>query len=180
MFQIEILNVGKAEFEDKYTICLQNFVSSEKIHVNEFIEKIKSIFGDGNIKIMWYDENNCNKIHLSSVYEWSKNLLYDYKVIVNTENCGLSITLREPSLSQNKIDNYVKGFDPVSRPSHYTEGRKYEPRKVIADWKLNFNLGNAVKYISRAGRKDDKIKDLRKAIQYIKFELEELGGNEDE
>lgn len=65
-------------------------------------------------------------------------------------------------------------FDVVSHPSHYTEGRKYELRKVIADWGLNFNLGNAVKYISRAGRKEDKIEDLRKAIQYIEFEIEEL------
>lgn len=64
--------------------------------------------------------------------------------------------------------------DVVSHPSHYTEGRKYEPRKVIADWGLNFNLGNAVKYVSRAGRKGDKIEDLRKAIQYIEFEIEEL------
>lgn len=68
-------------------------------------------------------------------------------------------------------------FDVVSHPSHYTEGRKYEPRKVIADWGLNFNLGNAVKYISRAGRKGDKIEDLRKAIQYIEFEIEELDPN---
>ena len=56
----------------------------------------------------------------------------------------------------------------------YTAGRKYEPRKVIADWGLNFNLGNAIKYISRAGRKGDKIEDLKKAIQYIEFEIEEL------
>lgn len=68
-------------------------------------------------------------------------------------------------------------FDVVSHPSHYTEGRKYEPRKVIADWGLNFNLGNAVKYISRAGRKGDKIEDLQKAIQYIEFEIEELDPN---
>lgn len=68
-------------------------------------------------------------------------------------------------------------FDAVSHLSHYTEGRKYEPRKVIADWGLNFNLGNAVKYISRAGRKGDKIEDLQKAIQYIEFELEELDPN---
>lgn len=67
-------------------------------------------------------------------------------------------------------------FDVVSHPSHYTEGRTYEPRKVIADWGLNFNLGNAVKYLSKAGRKGDKIEDLRKAIQYIQFEIEELGG----
>lgn len=64
-------------------------------------------------------------------------------------------------------------FDPVENPSHYTNGRKYEPRKVIADWELNFNLGNAVKYISRAGRKGNKKEDLQKAIQYLKFELED-------
>ena len=71
-------------------------------------------------------------------------------------------------------------FDVVSHPSHYTEGRKYEPRKVIADWGLNFNLGNAVKYVARAGRKGDKIEDLRKAIQYIEFEIEELTNKEDQ
>lgn len=65
-------------------------------------------------------------------------------------------------------------FDEVSRPAHYAAGRKYEPRKVIHDWGLDFNLGNAVKYISRAGRKDDAVQDLEKAIQYIQFELEEL------
>lgn len=65
-------------------------------------------------------------------------------------------------------------FDPVSRPSHYAEGRKYEPRKVIHDWGLNFNLGNAVKYISRAGRKNDALEDLKKARQYLDFEIEEM------
>lgn len=67
-------------------------------------------------------------------------------------------------------------FDIVSNPSHYTEGRKFEPRNVISDWGLNFNLGNAVKYISRAGRKGSAIEDLQKAIQYIEFELEDLKG----
>lgn len=68
----------------------------------------------------------------------------------------------------------TESFNEISHPSHYTAGRKYEPRKVIADWGLNFNLGNAVKYVSRAGRKGDKIEDLQKAIQYIEFEIEEL------
>lgn len=67
-----------------------------------------------------------------------------------------------------------KDFNVISNPSHYTEGRKYEPRKVIYDWGLDFNLGNAVKYLSRAGRKGSAIEDLRKAIQYIRFEIEEL------
>lgn len=68
--------------------------------------------------------------------------------------------------------NNKRKYD-ITKPYYYVEGRRYEPRKVIADWDLNFNLGNAVKYIARAGRKNDKIEDLRKAIQYIEFEIEE-------
>lgn len=73
----------------------------------------------------------------------------------------------------NDESKNTENFNTVYHPAHYTAGRKYEPRKVIADWGLNFNLGNAVKYISRAGRKGDKIEDLQKAIQYIEFEIEE-------
>lgn len=68
------------------------------------------------------------------------------------------------------------------RPSHYCDGKQYEPRKVISDWGLNFNLGNAIKYISRAGLKENEKKedDIRKAIQYLKFELEDLFGKFEE
>lgn len=62
----------------------------------------------------------------------------------------------------------------IERPAHYVEGRKYEPKDVIRDWKLNFNLGNVIKYVSRAGRKDSKIVDLEKAKQYLQFEIDYL------
>lgn len=62
----------------------------------------------------------------------------------------------------------------IKHPSHYTAGRKYEPKDVIRDWELNFNLGSAVKYISRAGRKGDKIEELEKARQFLDFEIEAL------
>ena len=56
--------------------------------------------------------------------------------------------------------------DMVNRPSHYVEGRQYEPLNVIADWDLNYRLGSALKYISRAGRKDPSktAEDLKKAV----------------
>ncbi len=53
--------------------------------------------------------------------------------------------------------------DSVDHPAHYAEGRRFEPIDVIEDWRLGFCLGNAVKYISRAGRKGDALEDLRKA-----------------
>lgn len=63
--------------------------------------------------------------------------------------------------------------DAVNHPSHYSSG-KIEVIEAIEDWKLGFNLGNAVKYVARAGKKDPaKTKeDLEKAIWYIRRQIE--------
>lgn len=65
--------------------------------------------------------------------------------------------------------------DIVNHPSHYTDG-KIEVIDFIDDKKLGFCLGNAVKYISRAGKKDPtkEIEDLEKAIWYIKHHIDNL------
>ena len=72
------------------------------------------------------------------------------------------------------MNKKVKMSDSIHKPSHYTRGRKYEPKDAIRDWGLNFNLGSAVKYISRAGRKDDIVQDLMKAVEFINFEIEAI------
>jgi hypothetical protein len=54
---------------------------------------------------------------------------------------------------------------------HYQQGT-IEPIDFINNHKLNFNLGNAIKYITRCNHKGSKNTDLRKAIDYINFELE--------
>ena len=64
--------------------------------------------------------------------------------------------------------------DSVKHPSHYVEGRKFEPKDVIRDWGLNFNVGSAVKYLARAGRKADIVEDLRKAQEFIQFEIDAI------
>ena len=68
----------------------------------------------------------------------------------------------------------------VDHPSHYAEGRRYEPVDVIADWELDFCLGSAVKYLARAGRKDDIIEDLEKAAWYINYKIEEIKRKKEE
>ena len=73
--------------------------------------------------------------------------------------------------------------DPVAHPAHYTYG-KIEVIDFIQDKDLNFALGNAVKYIVRAGHKAEQgmsdeekaIQDLEKARQYIDFEIEHRKG----
>lgn len=60
------------------------------------------------------------------------------------------------------------------RPDHYGgPDNPYEAIKVIEAWSLNFNLGNAVKYISRLGKKPGAtvLQDLIKTRTYIDFEI---------
>lgn len=69
--------------------------------------------------------------------------------------------------------------DAVNQPAHYTDGG-IETIDFIEAKGLGFNLGNAVKYISRAGKKGNRLQDLQKAQWYlareIKDEVENNGG----
>ena len=64
----------------------------------------------------------------------------------------------------------------VNHPNHYGGDNVYETIKVIEAWGLDFHLGNTVKYISRAGKKntDKEILDLEKAKWYLERKLEIL------
>lgn len=66
--------------------------------------------------------------------------------------------------------------DKINHPSHYNQG-KIEVIEFINDQKLNFNLGNSIKYICRANHKGSKEADLKKVIFYLKYELELLKPN---
>lgn len=64
--------------------------------------------------------------------------------------------------------------EAVNHPEHYGGDTTYETIKVIEAWRLNFNLGNSVKYISRAGKKGDTLEDLKKARFYLEREIQKL------
>jgi hypothetical protein len=62
----------------------------------------------------------------------------------------------------------------VNHPDHYGgKENPYEAIKVIRAWDLSFSLGNTVKYIARAGKKDStkRIEDLHKAMWYLQEEI---------
>lgn len=68
-------------------------------------------------------------------------------------------------------------------PSYYIGSvYGYEARKVVEDWNLSYNVGTAVTYLLRAGKKveqgmDNKakhIEDIKKTINHLKFEIERL------
>ena len=65
--------------------------------------------------------------------------------------------------------------DVINHPNHYTDGT-IEVWDYIRDKNLNYFLGNAIKYISRAGKKepDKYVQDLKKAIAYLNKEIENV------
>ena len=64
----------------------------------------------------------------------------------------------------------------VNHPSHYNQG-KIEVIDYIEDKDFNFNLGNVIKYVSRAGFKNDTIEDLNKAKWYLEREIKRITNN---
>jgi len=63
--------------------------------------------------------------------------------------------------------------EKINHPKHY-KGNRFEAIDIIEDYELGFNLGNSLKYVLRAGKKDDIIQDLEKAEFYIRREIDRL------
>lgn len=90
--------------------------------------------------------------------------------------------IQDEIMKQTKIE--LNKYDAVNRPAHYADS-KIEVIDYIEDKNLGFCLGNAIKYISRAGKKKDsgrniidkEIEDLQKAIWYINRRIYELKNN---
>lgn len=90
------------------------------------------------------------------------------EVIENSDKEGIINTLSVVSLSSQTI-NKIKDKMLIDHPAHYNQG-KYETIDIIEDWKLNFNLGNVIKYISRSNMKGG-LEDLKKAQWYLNREV---------
>ena len=108
-------------------------------------------------------------------------LFCNYKKMYKTQH-GVCEHWEEDVLSTTEIFEGAKKEieqinDPVSHPSHYTEGN-IEVIDYIEDKEFNFNLGNVVKYVSRAGKKDvnKTIQDLEKGAWYLDREIKRLKG----
>ena len=85
-------------------------------------------------------------------------------VHVSISDTPLPVTMEEPKA------------DPVNHPAHYKYGG-IETIDFIEAKDLNYRLGNVVKYISRAGKKDsDPVQDLEKAAWYLKREIDARKG----
>jgi hypothetical protein len=131
-------------------------------------------------KIMEYGEGTC-------IYLTDNVLIVTDEVLDKyfTKTFSLSDSLYRPiKLDANsKLNNEFPSLEDtypqkemVNHPSHY-QSSKFEAIDVIEEFNLNFNTGNAVKYILRAGKKfeDKTLEDLKKAVWYLEREIKKLG-----
>lgn len=88
--------------------------------------------------------------------------------------CTVDFELATESELDSAISKITNG-DLVNHPAHYTDG-KIEVIDFIEDKKLGYCLGNVIKYVARAGKKDPakEVEDLKKAEWYIKRRIKEL------
>ena len=66
----------------------------------------------------------------------------------------------------------------VNHPNHYRSDSGIEAIDAIEAWGLNFNLGNVIKYTCRAGLKENREEDLKKAAWYLQREISNVQRNE--
>lgn len=62
-----------------------------------------------------------------------------------------------------------KEFDVVERPKHYNSHPSGLEAIELCEY-MPFNIGNAIKYVWRAGLKNDEVEDLKKALWYVERE----------
>lgn len=82
----------------------------------------------------------------------------------------------EKAENENQLKNIIKE-DVVNMPKHYqSKTGKIQAIEVIEEFSLGYNLGNVVKYVLRAGKKDPAkhIEDLRKSVFYLQREIKNL------
>ena len=102
----------------------------------------------------------------SNIKSFEEGTLIPSMQVLKRISEALNIDFKELDIKEDKKEM-------VDHPKHYNMG-KYEAIEVIEDWGLGFNLGNTVKYISRAGHKDNILQDLKKALWYLDREIKRI------
>jgi hypothetical protein len=98
----------------------------------------------------------------------SESYLFAHKVDIRIEELA--------DWEKEILEEAAQETDVVNHPSHYADGWSNGAEVIDITENLNFNRGNAVKYIARAGKKDQdrEVEDLKKAQFYINREIARL------
>ena len=77
-----------------------------------------------------------------------------------------------------EVKDNEKEKEMVNHPSHYNQG--IEAIDYIESHKMNFNIGNVIKYVTRAKHKGTELEDLKKSLWYLQREIDRLEKEEKE
>ena len=115
-------------------------------------------------------ETIATRFNISKQYVYV--IRHKIRKMANTLTPKTAITpIVKPAIVENHFGIDIdKALDPVNHPYHYKVGG-IETIDFIEAKGLNYNLGNAIKYITRADHKGSKAQDLAKAIWYLKREI---------
>lgn len=124
-----------------------SFSEGDRCMVGERPGTIASVFQDGEAEVNFFDDT-------CGIFKWRQ-------IMPDTSS-------PPPPPPQH--------HEKVNHPAHYGGAENtYEAIKIIEAWNLNFCLGNAIKYILRAGKKDkNHVQDLEKALWYLSRELSQF------
>lgn len=127
-----------------------------------------------NYKIEKGDKFECIKDYIMD----DKSIAYSKGSIYLSENnqC-ITDNVHDIFHGMENEDCFFKHFKIVvksEKPIHYQTDNNIDVIDFCKMYNLNFNLGNVVKYVARAGKKDDEMKDLEKALDFIQREIKYL------
>ena len=103
----------------------------------------------------------------------SSNIPFYKDSVTDTTPKRMAQLAYEAGVAKAKLRMEGDRGDAVNHPAHYKVGG-IETIDFIEAKKLGYNLGNVVKYITRADHKDNKLEDLRKAQWYLTREINSL------
>jgi hypothetical protein len=148
----------KAKVAKKATLTLRELMDTPK--AKEAMEKHKQIMD-------------------KTISDWKSGGVYSSEIPMfeGTSNRLVELSIRPKIRMQSSQDAQIEMFDntpdPVDHPAHYKVGG-IETIDFIEAKKLNYNIGNVIKYLTRADYKGNKLEDLRKAQWYLTREISTL------
>jgi len=124
--------------------------------------------------VKWLDKKKQEKIsknHTRNLAKSIKNTTAHFAAIEKQQD--RSVFTPDNAVEPEFAETWETSYNPVNHPPHYTKGG-IETIDFIEAKDLNYRLGNVIKYVSRAGKKEgvDPVQDLEKAAWYLQREID--------
>ena len=130
--------------------------------------------------VLWNAKKKAKVVKKAKVMSKIDNMVDKYKAkrpLSEPNWKTLSITTSNTPITSSNAPMQIDMFEPtpdaVNHPAHYKVGG-IETIDFIEAKKLNYNIGNVIKYLTRADYKGNKLEDLRKAQWYLTREISTL------